>query len=65
MGWREIVAGEKGNIVTINGRDSVLQRVEETIAQWRSDQGSGSLQKCFYRGTGFCRVTGSCHGDIE
>ena len=26
--------------------------------QWRSDQGSGSLRKCFYRGTGFCGVMG-------
>ena len=46
------------NIVTINGGDSALRRVEETIVQWRSDQGSGSLQKCFYRDMGFCRVMG-------
>ena len=55
---------QKGNIVTINGRDSALQRVEETIAWRRSDQGSGSLWKCFYRGMGFCRVTGLWHNPI-
>ena len=39
----------------------MLQRAEETIVRQRSDQGSGSLQRSFYRGTGFCRVTGSWH----
>ena len=31
--WRQ-----KGNIVTINGRDSALQRVEETIGRFKVDR---------------------------
>ena len=54
MGWEGSSSQrQKGNIVTINGRDTALQGAEETIAQQRSDQGSWSLQRSFYRGMGF------------
>ena len=49
--WRQ-----KGNIVTINGRDTAFRGAEEIIAWWRSEKGSGSLWRSFYRGMGFCRV---------
>ena len=36
-----------------------LHRVEESIVWQRNNKGTGRLQRSFYRGTGFCRVTGA------
>ena len=37
----------------------MLCRVEESIAWQRSNKETGRLQRSFYRGIGFCGVTGS------
>ena len=46
MGWEGSSSQrQKGNIVTINGRDTAFQGAEEIIAWWRSEKGSGSLEE--------------------
>ena len=55
----EVEARGKGEHSYYKQKGSVLRSAEETVMQWRSDKGSGRLWKGFYRGTGFCRVTGS------
>ena len=46
-GWKEIVARDKGDIVTINGRGTALHGAEETVAQQRNNKGTGRLQRSF------------------
>ena len=55
----EVEAGGKGEHSYYKQIGSVLHRVEESIAWQRSNKGTGRLWKGFYRGMGFCRVTGS------
>ena len=70
-GMEKVEAGGKGEHSYYKQKGSALRGaeetvigggdcnvVEETVMRWRSDKGSGRLQKGFYRGTGFCGVTG-------
>ena len=61
-GWKEIVARDKGEHGYYKWKSRALWGAVETIAQQRSDKGSGSLWRSFYRGMGFCRVMGSWQG---
>ena len=58
-GTEEVEAGGKGEHSYYKRKGSVLCGAEETVMWWRSDKGSGRLRKGFYRGMGFCGVTGS------
>ena len=58
-GTGEIEAKDKGEHSYYKWKGRALRGVVETITRQRSDKGSGSLWRSFYRGTGFCRVTGS------
>ena len=58
-GWKEIVAGDKGEHSYYKWKSRALCRVEESTAQWRNNTGTERLQRSFYRGTGFCGVMGS------
>ena len=60
-GWKEIVARDKREHSYYKWKSWALWGAVETIAQQRSNKGSGSLQRSFYRGTGFCGVVGSWH----
>ena len=55
----EVEARGKGEHSYYKWKGSALCGVEESVMQWRSDKGSGGLQKGFYRGMGFCGVMGS------
>ena len=55
----EVEAGGKGEHSYYKRKDSVLCRAEKSIARWRNNKGTGRLQRSFYRGTGFCGITGS------
>ena len=57
-GQKEIVA-DKGEHSYYKRKSRALRKVEESIVQQRNNKGTGRLQRNFYRGTGFCRVTGS------
>ena len=58
-GWKEIVARDKGEHSYYKWKSRALHKAEESIVQRRNNKGTGRLQRSFYRGTGFCRVTGS------
>ena len=58
-GTGEIEAEDKGEHSYYKQKGRALRGAVETITWQRSDKGSGSLQRSFYRGTGFCGVTGS------
>ena len=58
-GMEEVEARGKGEHSYYKQKGSALCGVEETVTQRGSDKGSGRLWKGFYRGTGFCGVTGS------
>ena len=58
-GWKEIVAGDKGEHSYYKQKSRVLCRAEKSIAQWRNNKGTGRLWRSFYRGMGFCGVVRS------
>ena len=58
-GRKEIVAGDKGEHSYYKWKSRALHGVEESIAQRRNNKGTGRLWRSFYRGMGFCGVTGS------
>ena len=59
LGWKEIVARDKGEHSYYKWKSRALCGAEESIAWRRNNKGTGRLQRSFYRGTGFCRVMGS------
>ena len=59
LGWKEIVAGDKGEHSYYKWKSRVLHRVEESITWQRNSKGTGRLRRSFYRGMGLCRVMGS------
>ena len=58
-GWKEIVAGDKGEHSYYKWKSRALCRVEVSLAWRRNNKETGRLWRSFYRGTGFCEVTGS------
>ena len=58
-GWKEIVARDKGEHSYYKWKSRAFHRAEESIVRQRNNKGTGRLQRSFYRGTGFCRVTGA------
>ena len=54
----EVEAGGKGEHSYYKWKGSAFCGAEETVTWWRSDKGSERLWKGFYRGMGFCGVTG-------
>ena len=52
MGQKEIVARDKGEHSYYKQKSRALHGVEESIAWWRSNKGTGRLQRSFYRGAG-------------
>ena len=59
LGQKEIVARDKGEHSYYKWKSRALHGVEESIARRRNNKGTGRLWRSFYRGTGFCGVTGS------
>ena len=59
LGQKEIVAGDKGEHSYYKWKSRALHRAEECIVQRRNNKGTGRLRRSFYRGMGFCGVTGS------
>ena len=61
LGRKEIVAGDKGEHSYYKWKRRGLCGAKESIAWQRNNKGTGRLWRSFYRGAGFCRVTGSWH----
>ena len=55
----EVEARGKGEHSYYKQIGSALRGAEKSIAWWRNNKGTGRLRRSFYRGMGFCRVTGS------